>query len=73
MATTKSDSSTTADSDATGAVKATAQEIQKAVDKEHEQGFAGDKVDETPRENYTVAGVTSGKKTPEFTELERQD
>ena len=33
----------------------------------HEQGFVGDEVDQTPNENYTVAGVTSGKPTPETT------
>ena len=32
-----------------------------AVDK----GFIGEQVDETPNEHYTVAGVTSGKPTPE--------
>lgn len=29
------------------------------------QGFRGTEVDSTPNENYTVAGVTSGKPTPE--------
>ena len=33
-----------------------------------EQGFVGDEVDPTPNENYTVAGVTSGKPTPETDE-----
>lgn len=42
--------------------------IQKAVDKETAQGFWGVEVDKTPNENYTVAGVTAGKPTPE-TEL----
>lgn len=28
-------------------------------------GYLGTKVDPTPNENYTVAGVTSGKPTPE--------
>lgn len=29
------------------------------------QGFHGTVVDETPRENYTLAGVAAGKPTPE--------
>jgi hypothetical protein len=40
-------------------------DVQKAVDKETEQGFRGVEVDQTPNENYTIAGVTSGKPTPE--------
>lgn len=42
-----------------------ASEVQKIVDKEQEQGFVGQKVDPTPNENYTLAGVTSGAPTPE--------
>lgn len=38
---------------------------QEAVDVEREQGFRGIEVDETPNENYTLAGVNSGKPTPE--------
>lgn len=38
------------------------------VDEQTEQGFFGEKVDPTPNENYTVAGVTSGKATPETDE-----
>ncbi|MCA1570313.1 MAG: hypothetical protein LC798_08355 [Chloroflexi bacterium] len=45
-----------------------ADEVQKAVDEENEQGFLGTEVDPTPNENYTVAGVTSGKPTPETDE-----
>jgi hypothetical protein len=30
-----------------------------------EPGLLGDEVDPTPNENYTVAGVTAGKPTPE--------
>jgi hypothetical protein len=33
--------------------------------KVQEQGFIGVAADPTPNENYTVAGVTSGKPTPE--------
>ena len=40
-------------------------DVQAAVDAEVEQGFVGTEVDPTPNENYTVAGVTSGKPTPE--------
>lgn len=40
-------------------------EVQATVDEETEQGFRGTKVDQTPNENYTVAGVTSGAPTPE--------
>lgn len=40
-------------------------DVQKVVDKHTEQGFWGVEVDETPNENYTVAGVTAGKPTPE--------
>jgi hypothetical protein len=38
---------------------------QEQADVETEQGFRGLKVDPTPNENYTAAGVTSGKPTPE--------
>lgn len=41
-----------------------AREVQEAVDKANEQGFIGEKVDDTPNENYTVAGVTRGAPTP---------
>lgn len=37
----------------------------KQIDLEQSQGFRGTEVDSTPNENYTVAGVTSGKPTPE--------
>jgi hypothetical protein len=40
-------------------------EVQAAVDQENKQGFVGVGVDPTPNENYTVAGVTAGKPTPE--------
>lgn len=42
-----------------------AQEIQRMTDDAEEQGFLGVDVDPTPNEHYTVAGVTSGKPTPE--------
>lgn len=40
-------------------------EVQAKVDEENEQGFRGTAVDPTPRDNYTVSGVTSGAPTPE--------
>lgn len=42
-----------------------AAQVQAKTDEELEQGFRGTEVDTTPNENYTVAGVTSGKPTPE--------
>lgn len=44
------------------------EEVQKTVDAENEQGFIGQPVDPTPREDYTVSGVTSGAPTPETDE-----
>lgn len=43
-------------------------EAQKTVDEENEKGYRGVSTDPTPRENYTVAGVTSGAPTPETDE-----
>ena len=40
-------------------------ESQKLADAEAASGFAGDEVDSTPNEHYTVSGVTAGKPTPE--------
>jgi hypothetical protein len=40
-------------------------QVQEKMDEEQEQGFRGTKVDPTPNENFTVAGVTSGAPTPE--------
>lgn len=45
--------------------KSFAKELQSTADRETAQGFRGVEVDPTPNENYTVAGVTSGKPTPE--------
>lgn len=39
--------------------------VQEQQDKDDEQGFRGVKVDPTPNEAYTVAGVTAGAATPE--------
>lgn len=43
-------------------------EVQETVDAEEAQGFRGTKVDPTPNENYSVAGVLAGKPTPETDE-----
>lgn len=50
------------------ATEAAAKQVQDAVDRETEQGFRGVEVDQTPNENYTVAGVTSGADVPETSE-----
>lgn len=57
----------TAKNDPVKASEAAADKVQSATDKINEQGFLGHKVDETPNENYTIAGVTAGKPTPETT------
>lgn len=49
-----------------------AHSVQRQVDADEARGYHGETVDETPRENYTVAGVVAGKPTPEFTVLEKQ-
>lgn len=48
-----------------------AAEVQANVDKATAQGFVGVEVDETPNENYTVAGVLLGVPTPETDPLTR--
>jgi hypothetical protein len=40
-------------------------EVQAKVDEANSKGFFGEQVDDTPRENYTLAGVGAGKPTPE--------
>jgi len=42
--------------------------MQEAADRAADQGFIGTRIDPTPNEHYTVAGVTSGKPTPETDE-----
>jgi len=44
------------------------EELQERVDAEEEFGMRGIKVDPTPNEAYTVAGVTAGQPTPETDE-----
>lgn len=45
-----------------------ADDVQAAFDEAEDKGYFGKKVDPTPNENYTVAGVTSGAPTPETDE-----
>jgi hypothetical protein len=52
-------------------VAQSASDVQAKVDEANDQGFFGEAVDETPRQNYTVEGVTSGAETPESTKLEK--
>jgi hypothetical protein len=40
-------------------------QVQAAFDEANEKGYFGEVPDETPNENYTLKGVTSGKPTPE--------
>lgn len=40
-------------------------QVQKAFDEAAEKGYFGESPDSTPRENYTLQGVTSDKPTPE--------
>lgn len=55
--TKKSDASTTED--------AGQAEVQAKFDEANDKGYFGTTPDETPNENYTLSGVTSGKPTPE--------
>lgn len=40
-------------------------EVQAMFDAAAEKGYFGTAPDETPNENYTLAGVNAGKPTPE--------
>lgn len=40
-------------------------EVQAKFDEAEEKGYFGTTPDDTPNENYTLKGVTSGKPTPE--------
>ncbi len=55
----------TAKNETTAAKEAGADEVQAKFDEAANKGFFGEQVDETPRDNYTLQGVTSGKPTPE--------
>ncbi len=43
-------------------------ELQARFDEAEEKGYFGTTADPTPRDNYTVSGVTSGADTPETRE-----
>lgn len=55
-------STRTSDENSTDAGQA---EVQAKFDEANEKGYFGEVPDETPNENYTLSGVTSGKPTPE--------
>lgn len=40
-------------------------EVQAKMDEAEDKGYFGTTPDDTPNENYTLKGVTSGKPTPE--------
>lgn len=42
-----------------------AAKVQAVFDEAAEKGYFGETPDKTPRENYTLKGVTSGRPTPE--------
>lgn len=42
-----------------------AAEVQAKFDEANAKGYFGSTPDDTPNENYTLKGVTSGKPTPE--------
>ena len=48
-------------------------EVQATMDAEQEQGYRGTVPDETPNENYTVAGQGAGAHTPESLDAEADD
>lgn len=52
-------------SSATDSTDAGQAEVQAKFDEANEKGYFGTTPDETPNENYTLQGVTSGKPTPE--------
>lgn len=54
-----------AKADAAAADAANAAQVQEYADADTAQGFRGVEVDQTPNENYTLAGVTAGLPTPE--------
>lgn len=48
-----------------------AAQVQAATDIDLHRGYLGHKVDPTPNEHYTVAGVLAGLPTPETTQETR--
>ena len=51
--------------DGKATVEKSIEAVQAVVDEANSKGYFGEAVDETPRENYTVAGVTSGAQVPD--------
>lgn len=47
------------------AIQASIDDVQAKFDSAEEKGHFGERVDPTPLEHYTVAGVIAGKPTPE--------
>jgi hypothetical protein len=68
MADDKSKAEKAVDKDPEGVAAAGNEQVQEKVDDETERGYRGTTPDPTPNENYTVAGVTAGKPTPETDE-----
>ena len=57
-----------ADKKTTNADDAGASQVQEKFDEANSKGYFGSLADETPFENYTLKGVTSGKEPPRFFE-----
>jgi hypothetical protein len=56
------------DGDAEQQVEEATRQVDEAVAPETDRGFRGVEIDQTPNENYTVEGVTSGAWVPEMAE-----
>jgi hypothetical protein len=56
------------DGDQEQQVEEATRQVDEAVAPETDQGFRGVEIDQTPNENYTVEGVTSGAWVPEMAE-----
>jgi hypothetical protein len=56
------------DSDQEGVAEEGNAQVQEVVDQQTDQGFLGTETDQTPNQNYTVEGVTSGAPVPETQE-----
>jgi len=53
------------DKDPEGVAEKGNAQVQEETDKAEDKGYRGVSPDPTPRDHYTVAGVTAGKPTPE--------
>jgi hypothetical protein len=56
------------DGDQEQQVEEATRQVDEAVAPETDRGFRGVEIDQTPNENYTVEGVTSGAWVPEMAE-----